>query len=131
LTILLEQQSSITFDVIEVKNSRTLPPQQFLQHYLSLDEWQRPQVFAVQIQQVKRDEHTLTTAAKQITEDRSACIIDACNLAIEDGAFHAKMVRDPCREIRKATECISVSVDQFTAASLDIRKRCFRMLFSN
>src|SRR5262249_9125308 len=48
---LLEQQSSITFDVVDVKNSRPLPPKQFPQSCLTLDEWQCPQILSVEIQQ--------------------------------------------------------------------------------
>jgi hypothetical protein len=46
---LLKQQTAVTFDVIEVKNPRTPTPKQFFQHRLTLDQWQCPQVFAVEV----------------------------------------------------------------------------------
>src|SRR5207237_5541026 len=77
---LLEQQAAICLDVIEVQDSRTLPPQQSLEHRFSFDERQHAEVFAVQIQQIERDEDTLSLSEKQIPKVRPAGFINACDL---------------------------------------------------
>jgi hypothetical protein len=53
---LLKQQPAIVFYMIQVQDSGSFPLQQSLEHRLSLDERQRPKIFAVEIQQVKSDE---------------------------------------------------------------------------
>src|SRR5262252_3310427 len=78
--------------MIEVDDAGTLP-QQLFQHRLSFDERQRPQVFAVEIQQVKSDEDALATAEQQITEHGPARLIPTGNLTIQDGTFNAKSSR--------------------------------------
>jgi len=50
-------------------------------------------------------------------------LINAGNLAVENGAFDAKMFSNPCGQIRKATECISISGDQFSPAGFDVCQR--------
>jgi len=70
-----------------------------------------PEVSAVEIQQVKGDEHALTSAEKQIAKHWSACMAHASNLAIEDSTFKVEIFGDPCREIREAVENVSVSGD--------------------
>jgi hypothetical protein len=65
---LLKQQTAIVFYMIQVKDAWTLSPQQFLQQRFSLDEWQHSEIFPIEVQQVKRDKHALTTTKKQIIE---------------------------------------------------------------
>src|SRR5262249_18433510 len=96
--------------------------QQFLQRCFTLDQRQSAQVSSVEIQQVERDEHAVTTTEKQITKDWPAPIIDTGNLAIYDDAFNAEEFGDPCSKIRKATEYVSVPGDQFTMAGFDMRQ---------
>jgi hypothetical protein len=55
-------------------------------------------------------------AKKQVAKHRTAALVHTGNLAIEDGAFHAKVFRDPCGKIRKA-------------AILDLRRYRFGLLF--
>src|SRR5215475_3689634 len=95
-------------------------PEQFLQHCFSFDQWQSPQVFTVEVEQVKRNEDALTTPEQQITEDGSPIIIDAGNLAIKHCTFDAKMFSNRGGEIREATEDVSVSRNQFSLAGLDV-----------
>src|SRR5262249_5138865 len=66
------------------------PPQKFFQHCLSLDERRCPQVFTVEVQQVKRDEDAVTPTKKQVTKDWAASIIDTGDLAIEYCAFNLR-----------------------------------------
>jgi hypothetical protein len=40
--------------------------------------------------------------------------------AVENGAFNFEVFSNPCSEIRKATESISVSGDQFSMAGLNV-----------
>jgi hypothetical protein len=44
----------------------------------------------------------LTTAEQQITEDGPSSSINTSNLAIQNGAFNAKMFSDPCGQIGSA-----------------------------
>src|SRR5215510_257989 len=61
-------------------------------------------VFSVEIEKVKGDEHTLTTAEKQITEDRSACNY-RCNLRIPAEVFGDLHLQSSMRcERRERTE---------------------------
>jgi hypothetical protein len=97
---LLEQKSAVAFDVIQVKDSRAIPPKQFLQRCFSLDERQHSQIFAVEIKKVERNEDSLTPPKEQITEHRSASIIDASNLNHQGRRFQREdvlrsMWRDP------------------------------------
>jgi hypothetical protein len=68
------------------------PPQKFLQRNLTLDERQCAQILPIEVQQVKRDEHALTLAEKEITEHWPAGVINTCYLAIENCAFNGKML---------------------------------------
>jgi hypothetical protein len=49
--------------------------------------------------------------------------MEARNLEVEDCAFNVKVFSDPCREIPKATKCVSVSRDQLPLARLDVSER--------
>jgi len=51
----------------------------------------------------------LTTTEEQIAKYGPACIIDARDLTIEDGAFNSKMFNDPRCKIHEATEDVSIS----------------------
>jgi hypothetical protein len=44
------------------------------------------------------------------------------NLAVEHCTFQAEMFSDPCGEICKATEHVSVARDQFSFAILNVRQ---------
>jgi hypothetical protein len=79
--------------------------------------------FPVEVQQVKRDEHALTSAEEQIAEDRPSSTIDVRNLTVDYCTFNVKVFTDPRGEIRKATEDVSVSRNQFTFATLDVSER--------
>jgi hypothetical protein len=72
-------------------------------------ERQCPKVLAIEVEQVKRDEHARTTAEERITKHRPTGFINAGNLAVEDSTFNWKMFRDPHGEIRKATEHVSIA----------------------
>src|SRR5262249_24653634 len=67
----------------------------------SLDERQHPQIFAVEVQHVKRDEDALTTAKKQITKDWASGVIDASYLTIEYRTFDAEMFSDPSGKLSR------------------------------
>ena len=95
-------------------------PEQFLQHCFSFDQWQSPQVFTVEVEQVKRNDDALTTPEQQITEDGSPIIIDAGNLAVEDCAINLKVFNDRCGEIGKTSEGISIARDQLPLAGLNV-----------
>jgi hypothetical protein len=79
-------------------------------------------IFAVEVQQIKSDKHTLASAEKQVSEYRSPALINAGNLAVEDGALNPQVFSDPCGEICKATEHVSVARDQFSFAILNVRQ---------
>jgi len=74
-----------------------------------LDQWQWSQIFTIQEQQIKRDEHARSAPEKQIPEHRAAEVIEACNLAIDHCAFDAKMFSNPRCKIGEPAEHISVS----------------------
>jgi hypothetical protein len=121
---LFKQQPSVIFDMVEVQNARALPAsQQFLEHRFSLDKWQSPQVLSIQKQQIERDEHALTPAEQQISEQWTATFIDTRDLAIEHCTFNAKMFSDPVGKIREPAKRVSVSGDQFALAVFDVSKR--------
>jgi hypothetical protein len=65
----------------------------------------------------------LTAAEEQITEHGPAALIDASNLAVEYRTFDAKVFSDLRGQVCRATECVSVSGDQFAATGLHVRKR--------
>jgi hypothetical protein len=117
---LFKQQPAIAFDVIQIKHSRALAPDKPLQHRLSFNQRKRAQVLAVQVQQVKRDEDTLPLSENQISKGRSAGFIEAGNLAVENGAFDAKMFGNPSSQLRESPEHISVSRDEFALTGLDV-----------
>jgi hypothetical protein len=58
------------------------------------------------------------TPEKQITEHWPASIIDAGNLTIKNCTLNLKMFGNPCGEISKAVECISVPADEFSVSDL-------------
>src|SRR5262245_32536474 len=97
-------------------------PEQFLQHCFSFDQWQSPQVFTVELEQVKRNEDALTTAEKQIAKDGASGFIDAGNLAIENSAFNLEVFSDPFAEICKTAKYVSIPRNQFSLAGLDVSK---------
>ena len=57
---------------------------------------------------------------KNASENPDAGLVEAGNLAIEDSVFDSKMLRDPCGEIRKAVENVSVSRDEFAFTVLEV-----------
>jgi hypothetical protein len=57
----------------------------------------------------ERREHALAPTEQQITKHWPALIINASNLAVENGAFNFEVFSNPCSEIRKAAKRISVS----------------------
>jgi hypothetical protein len=69
-----KEQLAIAFDVIKVEHPGPLSPDQPLQHRLSFDQRQRPEILSVRIQQVKRDEDALSLSEKQIAERRPAFV---------------------------------------------------------
>jgi hypothetical protein len=92
---LFEQQPAIVLDMLEVENSRPLSADNFSELSLSLDEWLRSQVRAVQVEQVKRDEDTRGFSKQQILEDRPACSVNAGDLAVGYSVLHLQMLRQP------------------------------------
>jgi hypothetical protein len=59
----------------------------------------------------------------QVSKGRPTGFIEASYLAIEDGAFDAKVFGDPLRQLRESPEDVSISGDQFAFAGLDVGER--------
>jgi hypothetical protein len=60
-------------------------------------EWQHSEIFAIEIEQVKCDEHALATTEEQITQHRPASLLNTSNLSVENGAFTVlSMQRQSC-----------------------------------
>ena len=72
------------------------------------------------VQRVKRDEHALLTAEKQITKYRSARIIDTCDLAINNSVLDAQVFSDPLCEILEVAERLSIARDEVALAVVDV-----------
>src|SRR5262245_47588758 len=70
-TTYFKEQTVVTFDVIEIKDSHLFPHEQLLQHGFSLNQRQYSQVFSVEVEQVERDEYTLTATEQQIAKHRT------------------------------------------------------------
>ena len=100
-----------------------LPPQQSLEHRFSFDERQHAEVFAVQVEQIKRNEDALSLAEKQSAEVRPAGVIDAGNLAIEHRTLDAQVFSDRRRKIRKAAEYVSIPRNQLASPGSDLSER--------
>jgi len=105
---LLEELTAKRLNVINVDHRNPFTEQQSPHPCFPLDQWQRPQVFAVQEEQVEREEHTIPSAEQQVFEHRTARIIDARNLAIEDGILEAKISTGPLCQILEIAERVAV-----------------------
>jgi hypothetical protein len=88
-----------------------------------LNEWQRPEILSVQIQQIECDEDALPLSEKQIAKRRPARIIEAANFAIEHGAINAEMFSNPRGKLRETMERIPISRNQFPSPVLDVSQR--------
>lgn len=95
--------------MIQIEHSRTFSSQQFLQSSLTIDERQRPQVFSVQVQQIKRYEHALATTEQQVSKHGPTGIVNARNLPIKDSAFDFEVLRDPSGEIGETVKGIPIA----------------------
>ncbi len=79
-----EQQLSIFFNMLGVDYSRGFVfPNEFAKVLLSFDQWEIPQVFVIQPQQIERIENRMTTSGEQFVELAYAIAIDTDNLAIQ------------------------------------------------
>jgi glycosyltransferase involved in cell wall biosynthesis len=67
--------------------------QQLFQPRLSLDQWQRPQVFAIQEEQVEGEEYAFPPPEQQIIEHGTTRVIDAGDLAINDSILDVQARR--------------------------------------
>jgi hypothetical protein len=66
----------------------------------------------IQKQQIERDEDPLPFSENQVAKFRPAGVVQAADLAIEDGAINAKMFGDPSSKVRESAENVSISGDQ-------------------
>ena len=105
---LLEELPATCFDVIHVKHGDRLRRSSCLKPRFPLDQWQLSQVFAVQEEQVEGEDDRLASAEQQVIEHRTARVIDAGDLAIEDSIFDPKVVTDPLRQSLEVAERIPV-----------------------
>jgi hypothetical protein len=60
---------------------------------------------------------------KNASENPDAGLVEAGDLAIENGAFDSQMFGDPRRQLRESSEDVSISRDQFAFARLDVGER--------
>jgi hypothetical protein len=95
--------------VINVEHRNPFSAQQSLQPCFSFDQWQRPQVFAVQEEQVEGEEYAFPPAEQQVIEHRTARIIDAGDLAIEHGILDAQILTDPLRQVFEIAERVPIA----------------------
>ena len=110
--------------MIEVEDTRPFSTSnQLLQQRFSFQERQRSQVFSIQEQQIKCDEHALPPMEEQISKDRTSSFVDTCNFAIQYCAFCAKVLRDPLSKIRESAKGVSISRNQFAIAFIDVGER--------
>src|SRR2546426_3372826 len=93
-----------------------------LQCSLSFKEWQCAQVLTVQKQQVEGDEDALAPAEQQVTKVGTAPHRRKQSRR-RVPHFQPDIARDPCSQIRKTAERVSVSGNQFTLAVLDVCQR--------
>jgi hypothetical protein len=117
---LLEELPATRFDVTDVEHRRPFPAQQSLQPCFPLDQRQRPQVLAVEKKQVEGEEDAFPSAEQQIVEHGTARVIDAGNLAIDDGILDAQIPADPLRQVFEVAERIPIPRDQIALAVLDV-----------
>ena len=119
---LLELQTSIVFDMIEIKDSRALSPQQLLQRRFPFDEWKDPQVLAIEKQTIKGEEHALGAPEEQISEYRPARIVNTGDLAIEYRTFNPKMSPEPRSKILETVKDVPIVRDKSRLAAVDVRQ---------
>jgi hypothetical protein len=55
----IEEQPSVSFDVIEVQDSRAFPTQKPFQHGVPLNEPHSPKILPVEVKKVERKKHAL------------------------------------------------------------------------
>ena len=59
---------------------------------------------------------------KKVSKHWTAAIVNTSNLAVNNGIFKKKVLRDPCGKLSETTEDISVSGDQLRFAGFDVRQ---------
>jgi hypothetical protein len=74
------------------------------------------------VQQIEREEQAFPAPEQQVIEDGPARIVDAGDLAIDDGILDAQVLADPLREVLEVAECVAVAGYEIALAALKIRK---------
>ena len=74
------------------------------------------------MQYVEREEQALPPPEQQVIEHRTARVIDAGNLAIDDG-LDAQVLADPLRKVCKVAERVAVARDEIALAVLNVDER--------
>jgi hypothetical protein len=92
----LEESYALAFDVLRVDDDArtTAFPNQFMQPMLAFDEWQPPQIFTVEPQQVESIEDGFATPGHQFLESTDALCIEANDFAVENGVLNGSLSRD-------------------------------------
>lgn len=79
----------------------------------------------------KGDQNALTTAEQQVSEYGPPTLVNAGDLAIEDGAIDSEMLCDPASEIGDVAKNISISGDQLPLARVEMGKCRNPSIFSS
>jgi hypothetical protein len=88
-----------------------------------LDERQPAKILSVQVQQVECEEQAFPPPEQQVVEHRPAWVIDAGDLAIDDGILDAQVLADPLREILEIAEGVAIPGNEIALAVLDLGER--------
>jgi hypothetical protein len=119
----LEESYALAFDVLRVDDVRTVAfLNQFMQPMLAFDEWQTPQIFTVEPQQVESIEDGFATPGHQFIESTDALCIEADDFAVDNSVLYQHL---PERFLqgRERLELIQVAGDQLAFTGLDVGDR--------
>src|SRR5579872_1220973 len=95
---------------------------QSFQFSLSSQQWQRPQVFSVQPEQIERVEHRLGFPIQEFVENTSSSRIDADKFSVQNCILHAKFAHCRSQVIETLVDKIPAR-DQLAAPIIDIGQR--------
>jgi hypothetical protein len=119
----LEESYALAFDVLRVDDARTVAfLNQFIQPMLAIDEWQAPQIFTVEPQQVEKHGRWFATPRHEFIESTDALCIEADDFAVDNSVLYQHL---PERFLqgREPLELIQVAGDNLALGGADVGER--------
>jgi hypothetical protein len=72
------------------------------------------------VQQVECEEHAFTPPEEQVIEHRAARVVDAGDLAVDDGILDSQVPGDPLRQILEVAERVAIAGNEIASMGNNI-----------